>query len=723
MENRNPNENQNPNEPNPNENPNNPNPNNGGNRPPMLMGPRSLMPYFLILLIVIGIVMFLTNDLANAGRAQIEPELDWNTFVTMVEDGRITEVITRPVTGENNHAMTRISGERPVVLVDGEEFEGPLILVTNEDNGELVSAWLDDGVELTGDLELIDAPFYVVVYTNVHIEMLTDLATTHELDVRSRPLAAMNWTLLLYIGVMLVLGFFFMTMLRSAQRGNNKAFNFGNNKAQLSKQDGVSFNDVAGNEEEKEELVEIVDFLKSPKKYQDMGARIPKGVLLTGPPGTGKTLLARAVAGEAGVPFYSISGSDFVEMFVGVGASRVRDMFAVAKKTAPCIIFIDEIDAVGRQRGTGMGGGHDEREQTLNQLLIEMDGFGANSGIVIIAATNRADVLDPALLRPGRFDRKVIIGLPDVKGREAILKIHARNKRFAPNVQLADIARRTPGFSGADIENLLNESALLAARDNRKQIEMPDVDEASDRVIMGPAKKSRVFSAAERKTVAYHEAGHAVVGLKLANAEIVQKVTIIPRGEAGGYALLLPEEEKFLRTKQDMLNSIMVYLGGRVAEEITFGEISTGAGADFQSVARTARAMVTVYGMSKLGPIQFEEPNANVFLGRDYGQPKRDYSDSLALKIDDAVAEIINDCYEKTRQILMANAELMTLIAETLLVEETLTKEQIDELNEKGRLEETNYGKGNSKSEEKLAEIKAEIQELREEMVISHDEN
>ena len=701
-----------------NNNQNNPN----GNRPPMMAGPRNLMPYILFLLIGIGVWMFFVNDMGNNGGPQIEPELSWNEFVEQVELGRITEVITRPVTGDNNHAMTRISGERPVVLVDGEEFEEPLILVTREEDGELVSAWLDDGIELIGDLELIDAPFYVVVHTNVHLEMLTALAAETGLDVRTRPLAAMNWSLLLYVGVMIVLGGFFVTMLRSAQRGNNKAFNFGNNKAQLSKQDGVSFGDVAGNEEEKDELVEIVDFLKNPKKYQDMGARIPKGVLLTGPPGTGKTLLARAVAGEAGVPFYSISGSDFVEMFVGVGASRVRDMFAVAKKTSPCIIFIDEIDAVGRQRGTGMGGGHDEREQTLNQLLIEMDGFGANSGIVIIAATNRADVLDPALLRPGRFDRKVIIGLPDVKGREAILKIHARNKKLAPGITLADIARRTPGFSGADIENLLNESALLAARDDRKQIEMPDIDEASDRVIMGPAKKSRVFSAAERKTIAYHEAGHAVMGLKLENAEIVQKVTIIPRGEAGGYALLLPEEEKFLRTKQDMLNSIMVYLGGRVAEELTFGEISTGAGADFQSVARTARAMVTVYGMSKLGPIQFEEPNANVFLGRDYGQPKRDYSDSLALKIDDAVAEIINECYEKTRQILTANTDLMTLIAETLLVEETLTKEQIDELNTIGRLEETNYGKGSTKSDEEIAEIKAEIQELREEMVIDRTE-
>ena len=718
MENKNPNENHdvNNNEQNQKEN---------GNLGPIAIGPRNIVPYVVLLLIAIGVWMFMVNG-ANL-RSQESPEIDLATFTQLVEEGNIHAITVRPVSGENNHAISRISGERLVISVDGQEmpfndalqFDAIQDIDFAFDNGEQptvnASITFEDATGI--EVEVSVRNFYLIVYTNIHMESITELAFDNGVIMTNRPLPAAPWSVLVSIGFGAVMILVVFTFLRSAQRGNNKAFNFGNNRAQLSKQDGVSFNDVAGNEEEKEELVEIVDFLKGPKKYQDMGARIPKGVLLTGPPGTGKTLLARAVAGEAGVPFYSISGSDFVEMFVGVGASRVRDMFAVAKKTAPCIIFIDEIDAVGRQRGTGMGGGHDEREQTLNQLLIEMDGFGANSGIVIIAATNRADVLDPALLRPGRFDRKVIIGLPDVKGREAILKIHARNKKLAPGITLADIARRTPGFSGADIENLLNESALLAARADRKQIEMPDIDEASDRVIMGPAKKSRVFSAGERKTIAYHEAGHAVVGLKLANAEIVQKVTIIPRGEAGGYALLLPEEEKFLKTKQDMINSIMVYLGGRVAEELTFGEISNGAGADFQSVARIARDMVAVYGMSKLGPIQFEERSANVFLGRDYGQPQRNYSDSLALKIDDAVAEIINECYEKTRQILLENTDLMTLIAETLLVEETLTKEQIDELNEKGRLEETNYGKGSTKSDEEIAEIKAEIQELRTEMI------
>lgn len=651
-----------------NRNPNNNNKNNknkGKVGPPM--GSRNIAPYIIMVIMSIGIWMFIQN-----GIGERQPEtvvLDLSEFIYHVEAGEITEVIARPISGENNTGISRLSG----VINEGQDNE---------------------------------VDFILNVYNVPHLEMITNLTLDNGVAMRTVSLPSAPWSTLLYIGSMVILFVIIMAMMRSAQRGNNKAFNFGNNRAQLSKQDGVTFKDVAGNDEEKEELVEIVDFLKSPKKYQDMGARIPKGILLTGPPGTGKTLLARAVAGEAGVPFYSISGSDFVEMFVGVGASRVRDMFAVAKKSAPCIVFIDEIDAVGRQRGAGMGGGNDEREQTLNQLLIEMDGFGTNTGIVIIAATNRADVLDPALLRPGRFDRKVIVGLPDVKGREEILKIHARNKKIAPNVKLSDIARRTPGFSGADIENLLNESALLAARDNRTQIEMPDIDEGSDRVIMGPAKKSKVFSNKERRTIAYHEAGHAVVGIKLKNAEVVQKVTIIPRGEAGGYALLLPEEEKFLKTKQDMLDSITVYLAGRVSEELTFGEITNGAYADFQSVARLARAMVTEYGMSKLGPIQFEQRNTNVFLGRDYSQPARNFSDSLALKIDETVAEIINECYDRAKRLLTEHKDLVVLIAETLLVEETLTKEQIDELTEKGHLEDTNYR--SSSDEVQNVAIKAE---------------
>ena len=403
------------------------------------------------------------------------------------------------------------------------------------------------------------------------------------------------------------------------QMASNKgSLDFGKSRARLnSDTNKVTFKDVAGLSEEKEEVKELIDFLKAPKKFQKLGARIPKGVLLMGPPGTGKTLLAKAVAGEADVPFYFISGSDFVELFVGVGASRVRDMFQQAKRTAPCLIFIDEIDAVGRQRGTGLGGGHDEREQTLNQLLTEMDGFGANEGIIIIAATNRPDVLDPALLRPGRFDRQITVSLPDVKGREEILAVHAKNKILADGITLKNLAKRTPGFSGADLENLLNEAALLAVRRNKSEITMSEIDEATDRVLMGPAKTSHKYSEADRKLVAYHEAGHAVIGLKLRNASDVQKVTIIPRGQAGGYNMMVPSEEKLCSTKTDLLEEITGLLGGRTAEEITFGEITTGAHNDFEKATKIARAMVTEYGMSDLGPLQFEQQSGSVFLGRD----------------------------------------------------------------------------------------------------------
>ena len=432
-------------------------------------------------------------------------------------------------------------------------------------------------------------------------------------------------------------------------------------------------------------MEELIDFLKAPKKYVDMGARIPKGVLLVGSPGTGKTLLARAVAGEANVPFFSISGSDFVEMFVGVGASRVRDLFKVAKENSPCIIFIDEIDAVGRQRGAGLGGGHDEREQTLNQLLVEMDGFTSNMGIIIMAATNRPDVLDPALLRPGRFDRQITISLPDVRGREAILKVHSRNKKLDPKIKLNDFAMRIPGFSGADIENLLNEAALLAARDNRTLILEQDMDEAIDRVMMGPAKKSRKYSPEEKKTVAYHEAGHAVIGIKLEDANVVQKVTIIPRGRAGGYNLMVPIEEKFLETKKSLIARITSYLGGRVAEEIVFDTVTTGAYNDFQVATQIARAMVTEYGMSDLGPVQYESVGGNVFLGRDYFKEKN-FSDQVAHEIDKEVRHIITTCYEKARGIIEEHRNLLDLIAHYLEVVETLTKADIDEIVSTGKL-------------------------------------
>ncbi len=476
--------------------------------------------------------------------------------------------------------------------------------------------------------------------------------------------------------------FFFSRQMGSS----NKSLDFGKSRAKLSEDNGsVTFKDVAGLIEEKEEVAELIDFLKNPKKFQKMGARIPKGVLLVGPPGTGKTLLAKAVAGEANVPFYFISGSDFVELFVGIGASRVRDMFRQAKQNAPCLVFIDEIDAVGRQRGTGLGGGHDEREQTLNQLLTEMDGFGANEGIIIIAATNRPDVLDPALLRPGRFDRQVTVNLPDVKGREEILEVHARNKVFAPSVKLANIAKRTVGFSGADLENLLNEAALLAVRRDKKEITMAEIDEATDRVLMGPAKKSKKYTDKEKEMVAHHEAGHVVLGLKLDDANDVQKVTIIPRGYAGGYAMMLPREETYTSTKKELLERITGLLGGRVAEEIVYNEVSTGAHNDFEKATKIARAMVTEYGMSDLGPIQFETQEGGVFLGRDYNKSKN-FSNEIAHEIDLEMRKIINECYENAKKIISENRDLLELIASSLLEHETLTKEQIDYLVEHGKM-------------------------------------
>ena len=481
------------------------------------------------------------------------------------------------------------------------------------------------------------------------------------------------------------LAFFFFTRQMG---GANKSLDFGKSRAKLNEESNkVTFKDVAGLQEEKQEVEELIDFLKNPKKFQSLGARIPKGVLLVGPPGTGKTLLAKAVAGEASVPFYFISGSDFVELFVGIGASRVRDMFRQAKHTAPCLIFIDEIDAVGRQRGTGLGGGHDEREQTLNQLLTEMDGFGANEGIIIIAATNRPDVLDPALLRPGRFDRQVTVSLPDVKAREEILAVHARNKTLAPSVTLGNLAKRTVGFSGADLENLLNEAALLAVRLNKKVITMSDIDEATDRVMMGPAKKSKKYTDKEKSLVAHHEAGHVVLGLKLDAANDVQKVTIIPRGDAGGYAMMVPKEERYTQTKTELLEHITGLLGGRVAEELTFDEITTGAHNDFEKATKIARSMVTEYGMSDLGPIQLEHQEEAAFLGRDYNK-SRNFSNEVAHEIDVEIRKIINECYETAKRIISENIDLLKLMANALIEHETLTKEQIDYLAENGKMPE-----------------------------------
>ena len=511
------------------------------------------------------------------------------------------------------------------------------------------------------------------------------------------------------IPFLIIAVFFYFMFAKMGGGGNNKAFEFAKSKARVESNVKVRFKDVAGCEEEKEEVKEIIDYLRSPKKFTDMGAHIPKGILMVGPPGTGKTLLAKAVAGEANVPFFSISGSDFVEMFVGTGASRVRDMFKTAQKSAPCIIFIDEIDAVGRQRGAGMGGGNDEREQTLNQLLVEMDGMTDNAGIVVIAATNRPDVLDPALLRSGRFDRRVTVSLPDIKGREAILHVHARNKKLASDVSLANLAKRTPGFSGADLANVLNEGAILAVRKNEAKVTMTDLDEAIDRVMMGPAKKSKKYTEKDKILVAYHEAGHAVIGLKLEDADMVQKVTIIPRGDAGGYNLMTPREEKYFHRKSEFIAQITGLLGGRTAEEIQFGEISAGAVNDVEKLTQIAMNMVRVYGMSSLGPIQYADPQGNVFLGRDYTKGS-DYSAGVAAEIDKEVRAIVDECHENCRKILTENKDLLDLIANNLYEHETLTNEEITNLMNYGQLTDPNVE--TNEEEEKAEQEVVQVPEI-----------
>ncbi|SOC26416.1 membrane protease FtsH catalytic subunit [Ureibacillus xyleni] len=599
--------------------------------------------YLLIFLVIIGIF-----GTFNGGNAPSE-ELTYHEFLEALEAGKVEYANIQP--------------DAQVYVVEGALAgyeQGHTFLVNIPRDNPALMEKITNAVNGNPDIKFLKAP-----ETSGWVQFFTGIIPF----------------------IIIIILFFFL--LSQSQGGGNKVMNFGKSKAKLydSEKKKVRFVDVAGADEEKQELVEVVDFLKDHRKFTDMGARIPKGILLVGPPGTGKTLLARAVAGEAGVPFFSISGSDFVEMFVGVGASRVRDLFENAKKNAPCIIFIDEIDAVGRQRGAGLGGGHDEREQTLNQLLVEMDGFGVNEGIIIIAATNRPDILDPALLRPGRFDRQITVGRPDVKGREAILKVHARNKPLRDDVDLKAIAQRTPGFSGADLENLLNEAALVATRRNKRKIDMADIDEATDRVIAGPAKSSRVISEKERKIVAFHEAGHVVVGLTLDQAEKVHKVTIVPRGQAGGYAVMLPKEDRYFMTKPELLDKIAGLLGGRVAEDITFGEVSTGAHNDFQRATGIARSMVTEYGMSdKLGPMQFgSSQGGNVFLGRDFNS-EQNYSDSIAYEIDKEMQSIIVDQYERTKQILTEKRDLLTLIAETLLEVETLDAQQIEHLRDHGKL-------------------------------------
>ena len=611
---------------------------------------KAILPWVIVLLLLSSLFPFLLN---NGG----SKELTYSQFMTVVKDKKINNVTITP-----NSFVTKVEG-------------------SYKKNSK------GDKVNFTT----------IVPKTDKELDSLTQVLEDKNVKIKVTDSESDNmiWNILGSILPYVILfgGMFWVFKnFNGAAGGNNKAFEFGNSRAKLERNSKTRFTDVAGADEEKEELTELVAFLKNPKKFTEMGAKIPRGVLLVGPPGTGKTLLARAVAGEANVPFYSISGSEFVEMFVGVGAGRVRDMFKKAKENAPCIIFIDEIDAVGRQRGTGVGGGHDEREQTLNQLLVEMDGFEGNEGVIILAATNRADVLDPALLRPGRFDRQIRVSNPDKRARSQILKVHARNKHFAPDVDFDNIAQRTPGFSGAELANVLNEAALLAVRSGHQMITLSDVAEAIDRVIGGPAKKSRKYTEHERKLVAYHETGHAIIGLTLEDANQVQKVTIVPRGDAGGYNLMTPREETYFSTKKQLLATITGYMGGRTAEEIFFGDVSSGAHNDIEQATRIARMMVTELGMSELGPIKYDSGDNAVFLGRDYSQLSNTHSGQIAFEIDQQVRKIIETAHAQATEIINNNKDKMDIIANALLEHETLNHEQIQSLYNTGKMPETYDG-------------------------------
>ena len=587
---------------------------------------RNMGFYLLLIIIALSVINYYANE-----PAQVE-EIAYSTFLAHLEAGEVDRVII-------------VDG-----AIEGEFKNGEKFTTYNPNDGKLVERLEQAGVTYTGEPPP-SPPWWTTLLSTL-------------------------FPIILLIGV-------WIFIMQQTQGGGNRVMSFGKSRARLYAPEDkakVTFADVAGAEEAKEELAEIVEFLKEPKKFIELGARIPKGVLLVGPPGTGKTLLARAVAGEAGVPFFTISGSDFVEMFVGVGASRVRDLFDQAKRNAPCLVFIDEIDAVGRQRGAGLGGGHDEREQTLNQLLVEMDGFGANEGVVLLAATNRPDALDPALLRPGRFDRQVIIDQPDVVGREAILKVHVRGKPLDGSVDLEVLARRTPGFTGADLANMVNEAAILTARRNKRRIGMEEMEEAIDRVIAGPERKSRVISERERRLVAYHEAGHAVLGHVLPHTDPVHKVSIIPRGRAGGYTLSLPKEDRYYMTRSELLDRITQLLGGRVAEELVLNEISTGAQNDLERATALVRKMIMEYGMSeKLGPLTFGHKQEQVFLGRDIARD-RNYSEEVASAIDQEVRRIIDECYDKATRLLKENRDKLDLLAQTLLEQETLHADELERL-------------------------------------------
>lgn len=629
---------------------------------------KNVLPY-VVLLVVIGVVLITLNLQGTKVN-----ELSTGELIVQLKENNVTEITITPKSDESIYYLEgKLEGygraEKFTTKVVGAELENVLTLVKANEVPEY-----DTNSDPGGS---------VILYLIINVLPLV---------------------------FTIIVIYFLFTKLAST---NKNSMDFGRSKARLSNEnDKKNFKDVAGLKEEKEEVEELIDFLKNPKKFEKLGARIPKGVLLVGPPGTGKTLLAKAIAGEANVPFFFISGSDFVELFVGVGASRVRDMFKEAKRSAPCLIFIDEIDAVGRQRGTGLGGGHDEREQTLNQLLTEMDGFGENEGIILIAATNRPDVLDPALLRPGRFDRQVTVSLPDANEREAILKVHAKNKILNKDVNLKNLSLRTPGFSGADLENLLNEAALLAVRRNKSAISMDEIDEATDRVLLGPAKVTRKITDKEKKLVSIHEAGHAVIGLKLEDAQEVHKITIIPRGMAGGYTMMLPKEEKIaVLTKNELLAQITGLLGGRVSEEMFLKEVSTGASDDLKRATRIARSMVTEYGMSELGPVQYEEKSEGVFLGRDYNNSSKNFSDQVALEIDQQTRKIMEDCYAKAKKIIKENEKLIMQLSDALMEYETITKEQIESIVTTGKIKpvEEIEAEVSDQEEKKIAKSKKDV--------------
>jgi len=659
--------------------------------------------FIFSIILVAGIIALLAWFISNAMGKPLE--LEPMDFVQRLYNGEVTEL-----TVSNGDKVVSLGGKTAKHDKNGNIVKGDVAFTVSMPDSMFTQKmqWYinfdgKDGIDENDEIAVIDVINYADnTFKDFVFKGTTDPYVPSFFEAWGPTIITLGGSLLIFL-------FLFSRMSSSVNASNKQAMDFNRSRARRVNTSKVKFDDVAGADEEKAEMQELVAYLKEPKKFTKYGAKLPKGVLLVGPPGCGKTLLAKAVAGEAGVPFFSISGSDFVEMFVGVGAGRVRDMFRIAKENAPCLVFIDEIDAVGRQRGAGLGGGNDEREQTLNQLLVEMDGFNDNSGIIVIAATNRDDVLDPALLRAGRFDRKITVSLPDRKGREAIFKVHSKHKNLEPDINFENLARRTVGFSGADIENIMNEAAILAIRANREKISIDDIDEAIDRRVAGPAKSSRSLSEHEKEVVAYHEAGHAIIGLRYPHSDKVQKITIIPRGNTGGHVRMTPEEDRFLLTKRELEARIVGYLGGRSSEEIFFDDVSSGASNDIEVATQIARAMVCELGMSSLGPIQYERDTGSVFLGRDYTSTQKNFSVETATKIDLEIRKIIDDAHQQALKVINDNKDDVILLAKTLIEHEQITAEEIDYLMEHRHL------KRDEKSEEKVDEPVVNDSEIKEE--------